>query len=186
MFSKGFHTEVQELLEQLQLPILDLPLPASSSLTFLERLGVSTELNLPTLMKVLQQLSAAGQLAGSEPDLAAMRRLYQLVHAEALQDADAAAAVRNHFEQLPLVFVRAMQQRESPDGGSPAWQGFWVTCRDVMWRGSRRIFPPVTFIAPLYKVGHQTAGRIIAGHIRFSSTAGWHPASAHVSAVAVT
>lgn len=136
--------DIQTLLAQLQLPILDLPLPAASSLTFLDRLGVSTELNLPMLLKALQHLSAARQLAGSDSDLAAMQRLYELVHAQALQDPDAAAEVRRHFEQQPLVFVRA--------GQPEAWQGFWLACTDVMWSGSRRIFPHKTFIAAMYMV----------------------------------
>lgn len=74
-----------------------------------------------------------------------MGRLYELVHAQALQDPGAAAAVRGHFEQQPLVFVRV--------GEPDAWEGYWVTCRDVMWSGSRRVFPHQTFIAAMYKVG---------------------------------
>lgn len=66
VLTKRFSPDSQALLDQLQLPILDLPLPPAASLTFLERLGVSTEPNLPTLLKALQHLSAAAQLGGSD------------------------------------------------------------------------------------------------------------------------
>jgi hypothetical protein len=52
------------LLTQLQLPVLDLP---QCGWFFLQQLGVSTELNWPTLLKALQQLSGGG-LSGSPPD----------------------------------------------------------------------------------------------------------------------
>jgi hypothetical protein len=163
VLSKSIHSDEQELLSQLQLPILDLPLPPSSSLAFLEKLGVSTDLNLQTLLKILQQLSAAGQLAGSGSHLTAMQRLYQLVYAQVLQGSKAAAAVRSSFGQLPLLFVPVMQQQALEDGSS-AGLGYWVTCKDVLWSGSKRIFPHKIFIAHLYEVGQRMAGHIPAGY----------------------
>lgn len=168
VLSKSIPSDEQELLNQLQLPILDLPLPPSSSLTFLEKLGASTDLNLQTLLKILQQLSEAGQLAGSGSHLTAMQRLYQLVYAQALQGSEAAAAVRSSFEQLPLLCAAALpvMQQQALEDGSSAGLGYWVTCKDVLWSGSRRIFPHKTFIAHLYKVGQymHMAGQIPAGY----------------------
>jgi hypothetical protein len=146
--------EDQMLLEQLRLPVLDLPMPANRSLSFLEKLGVSTQLNLQTLLKILQQLSAPGQ-AGSNPSLASMQRLYQLVHhTVSLQGSEAAAAVRRHFEQQPLLLVPTTQQQAGQEGGGSAGQGSWLTCKEIMWsaRGNGKFFPHKIFIAHRYKV----------------------------------
>jgi hypothetical protein len=166
VLSSSISAEDKMLLHQLQLPVLDLQLPASSK-PFLEKLGVSIELNLQTLIKILQQLSAAEQLTGTDSNIAAIQRLYQLVYAQALQGPDAAAAVRRSFEQKPLLFVAVNQQRLSQDGGSAGQdpEGYWVTFKDVMWSGNKRIFPYKTFIASLYKVCQSTAGQLIAAHI---------------------
>lgn len=162
----AFPPNLRVLLTQLKLPILDLPATASSSGSswpwdFLQQFGVSTQLDWQTLLKVLQQLSAGSgalmsscsssgadsvsrSLAGSGP-VVAMQRLYEQVDALAVQSSETADAVRACFEEQPLLFVCV----RGADGGL---QGYWVTCRDVMWSGSKRIFPGRTFIKPLYKV----------------------------------
>ena len=151
--SQGLAPEFQVLLTQLQLPILSLPV--GPDWAFLQQLGVSTELNWPTLCKWLQQLSsrstvAEGQLAGSDSDLAAMLSLYKQVFALVMQSQQTAAEVRECFEHYPVVFVRTTAAEDA--AGEAGTQGFWVTCRDVMWSGSRRVFPHKTFIKSFYKV----------------------------------
>lgn len=172
MPNTAFPSDLQELLTQLQLPILNLPATATSSGSswpwgFLQQFGVSTQLNWQTLLKVLQQLSAdsgalmsscsssdAGSvsrsLAGSGP-VVAMQRPYEQVDALAVQSSETAAAVRECFEQQPLLFV-------CMKGAEGGLQGYWETCRDVMWSGNQRVFPGRTFIKPLYKVSSTCSG----------------------------
>lgn len=57
---------------QLQLPCLELPDPDSPQWDFLQAVGVCMELQWPTLLKMLQQLSSSG----ARPPLESMQQLY--------------------------------------------------------------------------------------------------------------
>jgi hypothetical protein len=140
---------LQQLLQQLQLPFLQVPDPSSYKWLFLQSLGVSTQLRWPDLQKALQQLSSSN----AAPELDTTRELYRRVHA--LCDLDAAGftarKVRHAFEQQLLLFVPHQEGRRSSRVLDSAGHQ-WLHSSDVLWSGSRRSFATKVFISWEYKV----------------------------------
>lgn len=140
--------ELQEgllkLLQQLQLPFLQVPQPSSRQWLFLQDLGVSMQLQWPDIHKALLQLSSSN----AAPELGTMHKMYKRVHALCEVDATGrtAGTARLAFEQQKLLFV---PQQE----GQPGHQ--WLHSRCVLWDGNREIFAHMSdmiFISGEYKV----------------------------------
>jgi hypothetical protein len=141
---------LQELLQELQLPFLQVPEPSSWRWSFLQRLGVSVQLQWPDLQKALQQLSSSN----AAPALDTMHELYKRVHVLCELDAAGATAgkVQQAFQQQPLLFVPIQEGRSSRVAGHQ-----WLRSSDVLWSGSRKIFAHRVFISKEYKVCWLTA-----------------------------
>jgi hypothetical protein len=140
MLKSNVPSSLVSLLQDLKLPILQLPDPDSSGWGFLQEVGVSRELQGSTLLKVLQQLSSSG----ASPSLDSMQQLYSRIHALGQLDENTRATVWSAFKQQQLVYV---------PGHGKVSSGSWWRSGQVCWRprvGCRRIYPHMVFVDTHY------------------------------------
>lgn len=146
-----------ELLKQLQLPFLDIPDPQASHWSFLAQCGVSVSLQWPDLLRILGQLSSSN----ASPPVSSMQKLYGVVEGRLALDPSLAADVTAAFADQRLIYV--------PPAGTEQGAGRWLTSKDVLWSGSRKILPTVTFIKRSYQVSHNCGNAFCVHYLLVAS-----------------
>lgn len=145
---------LQELLQALGLPFLQVAQPTSHKWLFLQALGVSTQLQWPDIHKALLQLSSSS----AAPELEAMRELYKRLHVLCQLDAAGSTAekVLQAFQQQQLLFVPQQEGRNSSSSSRVVGKAAghqWLCSSDVLWSGNRKVFATKVFISWHYRVG---------------------------------